>query len=169
MPVLFFLFIVYFNRIKLSVFLYLYVITLVLSAFNVSVLIFKDYLNVSFFDERRSSYLDVSNFDGFYNIGFKPQFVVFNTVFLIVFLLIKKHVYSSKEYIYMLKYYLLSSSLFFMVFQLPYSDRWGIMSWVIIPFLLLPLFKNNNQYKLATFTLLFLTSIFIFFQFAIGK
>jgi hypothetical protein len=141
----------------------LYFLTLVLSIFSVSLLTFKDYIGFLLVDERRSGYFEVEKFSRLYSIGFKPQFVAFNTLFLLFFAYIRKFVYVSEESTQLFKYYLLTSSLFFMVFQLPYSDRWGVMSWVAIPFLLAPLFKVGTGRRLATVTVLLLTAIFLFF------
>ena len=163
-PIMFLLISVYFGRIKLWAYLALYAVTVVISAFNGSILIFKDLFNISALDERRSSYLDAAEFADLYSIGFKPQFVAFNTLFLIIFLLIRKYIFTSDAYEKLLRYFLLCSSLFFMVFQLPYSDRWGVMSWVIIPFLLAPVFRNSNHVRLATAAVLMITVISIFFQ-----
>lgn len=162
-PILIFLLSIYFTRLKIAYYYILYFLTLVLSIFNVSILSFKNYLGFLSFDERRSGYLNTAAFSSLYDIGFKPQFVAFNTFFLLVFIYIKKFIYDSEESAQLLRYFLLASSLFFMVFQLPYSDRWGVMSWIVIPFLLAPLFKVGMKRKLATATVLFLTVIFLFF------
>ena len=163
-PIIFFLIAVYFPKLKLWFYISLYGLSTVLAALSISVLAFKDNFDLGSVDERRSGYLDTSDFSDEYSIGFKPQFVAFNTIFLIIFLLIRKYVLTSKEYDYMLKYYLLSSSLFYMAFQLPYSDRWGIMSWIILPLMLAPLFRDNGKQKFAILTVLFLVSVFVFFQ-----
>lgn len=163
-PIIFFLIAVYFSKLKLWFYISLYSLSTVLAALSVSVLAFKDSFDFGSVDERRSSYLDVSDFTDEYSIGFKPQFVAFNTIFLVIFLLIRKYLITSKEYDYMLKYYILSSAFFYMAFQLPYSDRWGIMSWIILPFLIAPLFRNNGKRKFAILTLLFLIGVFVFFQ-----
>jgi hypothetical protein len=162
-PIVLFFMVLLFNKVKLHYYYGVYLLTLILSAFSISILSFKDYLGFLSFDERRSGYLDVDKWSQLYSIGFKPQFVAFNSIFLILFIYIRKFLYSSEEYSQLLKYYLLSSSLFFMVFQLPFSDRWGIMSWVAIPFLLSPLFKVGGNKRWASVTVLFLTCIFIFF------
>ncbi|TXF77557.1 EpsG family protein [Chryseobacterium sp.] len=162
-PVILFLLVISLRKIRLGYYYFLYFFTLVLSVFSVSILTFKDYIGFLLIDERRSGYLEVAKFSKLYSIGFKPQFVAFNTLFLLFFVYIRKFVYVSDGSTQLFKYYLLSSSLFFMVFQLPYSDRWGVMSWVVIPFLLVPLFKVGTGRRLATATVLLLTAIFLFF------
>lgn len=163
-PVLLYLLIVYFKRIRIIYFYIIYLIAVLSSAVGISFLSFKDYfIGFLLVDERRSGYLDGNDFS--YDIGFKPQFVAFNTIFLILFVYLNK-IQKNEFYSSLLKYYMLISSIFYMMFQIPFSDRWGIMSWCVIPFLFAPMFKvypDKISLK-ATFSIFFLVFIFLFFQ-----
>ncbi len=121
--------------------------------------------NIKDFDERRvESY--VENLGDIFVVGFKPQFVVFNTVFLFIFLFIRKKIGKIPQYEFIFKYYLLISVLFFFSFQMSYSDRWGIMSWIVIPFLIAPIYsKLINIRTIKTSMSFFFIIVYIFFSF----
>lgn len=162
--ILLYLIVFYFKNIKIKYYYFLYAMTVFLAAASMSILSFKDYfLGFLSIDERRSVYLEDNDFD--YSIGFKPQFVAFNTIFLLLFIYLNKRE-KNQGYTNLLKYYIVISSLFFMMFQIPYSDRWGVMSWCVIPFLFAPLFKveKNSVSAKATLSVVFFIFIFIFFQ-----
>lgn len=163
-PVFLYLLVSYFKKIRLFYYYCLYLISVLLSAASISVLSFKDYfIGFLLLDERRGGYLEGN--DSSYSVGFKPQFVAFNTIFLILFIYLNKFE-KNDFYENLLKYYILISAVFYMMFQIPFSDRWGVMSWCVIPFLFAPMFKvyqNRISFR-ATFSVLFLMFIFIFFQ-----
>lgn len=163
-PVLLYLLVAYFKNGRMIYYYAIYTLTVLLSALNVSILSFKEYfIGFLLVDERRGGYLDGNDFS--YSIGFKPQFVLFNSVFLVLFIYLNK-IQEGEFYKGLLKYYIVISSIFFMMFQVPFSDRWGVMSWCVIPFLLGPMFKiyqNKLSFK-ATFSVLFLIAVFVFFQ-----
>lgn len=69
-----------------------------------------------------------------YNIGFRPDFVAYNTFFLILF--IKFSNKKSEKSMFLLKYYIFTSVIFFFNFYIPFSDRFGLLSWLMIPLLL---------------------------------
>lgn len=69
-----------------------------------------------------------------YNVGFRLDFVVFNTFFLLVFIWLKLH--HDLLLNYYVKYYILTSVLFFLWFYIPYSDRIGVFSWNFISVIL---------------------------------
>jgi hypothetical protein len=113
-------------------------------------------------DDRRNSYLLDEGVR--YVVEFKTQFVIFNSIFIIIFALLNR-INKDKKYKYLLKYYILSSVIFFLAFQFPFSDRFGLFSWFFIPLLLTPVFSlNSNKYRLNSLTVLFLILIFIFFN-----
>ena len=163
-PILMYVLVVRLKKINVKYYYYLYVISALLSGINFSILSFKDYfIGLLFIDERRSSYL-IDDFDE-YTVGFKPQFVLFNSIFLILFIYFNK-IEKNDYYTNLLKYYIFMSAIFFMMFQIPYSDRWGIMSWCVIPLLFAPMFKvDESKISIkATSSILFLIFVFIFFQ-----
>jgi hypothetical protein len=163
-PILIYFLVISLKKVPINYFYYLYLISALLAAISFSILSFKDYfIGLLFIDERRSSYLIDDFLD--YTVGFKPQFVVFNSIFLILFFYLNR-IQNNVFYTNLLKYYALISAVFFMMFQIPYSDRWGIMSWCVIPLLIAPIFKvHDNRVSMnSTFIVLFLIFIFIFFQ-----
>ncbi len=100
----------------------------------------------------------------------EDQFVVFNTVFLVILsyisrVVLKYHILLKEEYDILFRYFLVASFVFFMAFQIPYSDRWGLFSWITIPILMAPVFtfsKTNMKFK--TPIVLFFMFIYVFFQ-----
>ena len=170
-PLLLYLFCKLFTkRINIKYFYYLFVLGVIFSAINLGLLNVAPFLNDVLQGSRRSGYLTQSS--EIYSVGFKPQFVAFNTIFLVFIVFIKsklekKHV--SEEmldfYNLLIKYYIVSSFIFFMAFQIPYSDRWGLFSWVVIPILIAPAF--SIQYRIFNKTILsiFFIFIYIFFQY----
>lgn len=74
-----------------------------------------------------------------YRIGFRYDFVLYNTFFLALFL---KFTNWNTRDSFLIKYYILSSVVFFFNFYIPFSDRFGLYSWIIIPLLL---FNTINE------------------------
>lgn len=146
----------------------LYVLCVILSYMNFGLLDISPFIvEILGSDDRRVGYLADDDFG--YNVGFKPQFVLFNTIFLCSALFskakIKKDSWSS-NYGILIRYYILASCLFFMAFQLPFSDRWGLMSWYVIPLLLVPIFSFNHvKISIKIPWIFFLILIFIGFSF----
>ena len=163
-PTVLFLIIVFFKSLKIVYFYIMYLITLLLSSLNLSLLDFLSFLNFLIVDERRSGYVSADAND-VYDVGFKPQIVLFNTFFVIIstYILRYKQV-DSYDYKSVIKFFLAMSSIFFLTFQIPYSDRWGVMSWIVIPFLLSPLYLRTEKLKFATFSTIILIVLFLFFN-----
>lgn len=157
-------FLAIFKKIRLNYYVFLYFISIILSYLSYG--IHQILPNLRGFDERRvESY--VEKFDDIFIVGFKPQFVLFNTIFLILFLSIKDYVKSiNTQYEYVLKYYICISILFFLSFQMSYSDRWGIMSWIVLPYLIAPVFTGSLKMKASrTIFSFFLIMLYVFFSF----
>ncbi|RZT96792.1 EpsG-like putative glucosyltransferase [Ancylomarina subtilis] len=97
-----------------------------------------------------------------YKVGFRLDFYLFNTLFLLVFLALRNSSIAFDRY---LKLYIFLSSVFFLCFHIPFSDRFGIYSWVFIPIVL---FLGTEHYNpkfrfafstLATFMLYFINQL----------
>lgn len=69
-----------------------------------------------------------------YRVGFRWDFFLYNTFFLVVFLVLRRN--GSQVYLGLLKYFVLTSGLFFLSFYIPFSDRIGVYSWIAVPVLL---------------------------------
>lgn len=143
-PVLIFIVSNFFSKDKFFNFLILtYFFMILLSYLNYGFLnistLFMDFLG----GDNRAVYFADDDYG--YQVGFKPQFVIFNTFFLFFSLYVRnglKDIFLEKKYTQLISYYIISSIVLFMAFQLPFSDRWGLFSWVVIPFLVIPLFYS---------------------------
>ncbi|AQY21604.1 EpsG family protein [Riemerella anatipestifer] len=154
------------RKVSIYYFIFLFFIGILLSFLNFGLLDVAPFIiDILGADSRRTTYITNGSSD--YVVGFKPQFVVFNTIFLLFFLKARKKLLNHKwgeNYQVLLKYFLLTSFLFFMAFQLPYSDRWGIFSWISIPVLMLPYFSRGiSVVRFKTPIVLFFIFIYIFF------
>ncbi len=83
--------------------------------------------------------------DTTYRIGFRFDFVLYNTFFLIVFL--KFSNLTNKVDIFLIRYYIITSVIFFLNFNIPFSDRVGLYSWIAIPLLIFNTIKNSYPNK----------------------
>ncbi|QHI27674.1 EpsG family protein [Acinetobacter haemolyticus] len=143
-PILIFIVSIFFSGYKYFNFLVLiYFFMILVSYFNYGFLnispLFLDFLG----EDKRAGYFTDDDYG--YQVGFKPQFVIFNTFFLLLSLYVKNKLkgdFLEEKYTQLVCYYILSSIIFFMAFQLPFSDRWGLFSWIAIPFLVIPLFYS---------------------------
>ncbi|TXK75413.1 EpsG family protein [Mesonia sp. HuA40] len=141
----------------------LYFLGIIMAFNNIGLLNVAPFLENILQNDKRAVYLDV-DFE-LYEVGFKPQFVFFNTIFLGIFFLIRKRLNNTKNYNIFLNYYILSSFIFFMAFQMAFSDRWGLFSWFFIPVLLTPIFVELQKfYKYLMPLSIFLFLIFIYFN-----
>ena len=96
-----------------------------------------------------------------YKVGFRPDFFAFNIIFLIVGLFTfnkLKDKKSRNSYMMILVLYIMLSSYFFLMFPYPFSDRYGVMSWIFIPLLFLPYLRKEINVPLIN-----LFTIFVFF------
>lgn len=114
------------------------------------------------YDPRFDSY--ASGLDSDYIVGFKFQFILFNTCFFLIGLYMYYRL-RTKDYLLLLSYFGISSFVFFMAFQLSYSDRWGIFSWIAMPLLIVPIFEESQKYNRKPLVYIFFFTIFLFFNF----
>lgn len=102
-----------------------------------------------------------------YRTGFRFDFYVFNLFFLLVGLYINKYIIEDKENYRLILYsYILSTSFFILCFMIPFSDRFGLLSWIFIPLIISPILEknlkvNHNIQILLTY-FLFITLYIIF-------
>lgn len=160
-----FLLLIYlFKRISIRWYISLFFLGVILSYLNFSILNISPILEdiLSGLGDTRVSYLDPQ--DSGYQIGFRPDFVLFNTIFLVIFLNIRKSINYNSYYDYLIKFYCLSSFLFFMAFQLNFSDRFGLFSWFVITPLLAPVFRRNYDIKRVLVLLVLLISLYVYFN-----
>lgn len=134
-PIVLFLVISYFDKIEIKYYIAFYILAILLSlvGFGFHAIPFLSEFGGE--DFARLSYSGDTN----YRIGFRFDFVMFNTFFLLFFL--KFTNWNSRDS-YLIKYYILASVVFFFNFYIPFSDRFGVYSWVIVPLLL---FNTINE------------------------
>ena len=119
----------------------------------------------SIYESRLSNYVESDNIVG-YKVGFRYDFFVFNMFFASCgFYLIKckKHAIN-QLYICCFKTYLLLTAVFVLMFNFPYSDRFGVLSWVFIPYIISPFVSNSTLVKKAALPFIVLNVLlFIYF------
>ncbi|SDL77210.1 EpsG family protein [Chryseobacterium taihuense] len=150
-----------------------YFSSIVLAFANFGLLTILPFLsNLNKYDRRIEVYATQET-NELYTVGFKPQFVLFNTLFLMLAYFIRKKIVSKypvteqKKYNSYIIYFTFSSMLFFMAFQIPYSDRIGLLSWIIIPLLMEPLLAyRRHQYATLAWTICIV--LFITFEFILS-
>jgi|GEM_PF-1364799 len=94
-----------------------------------------------------------------YRIGFRPDFVAYNTFFLILFFKIGNMKDLKEQFLF--KYFIITSIVFFFNFRIPFSDRIGLYSWITIPLLLFLTLKNSYNRKHLYFSSLGALGYFI--------
>lgn len=97
--------------------------------------------------------------DTTYKIGFRPDFVGYNTLFLGLFYFFIKT--TNAKGMFLLKIYILTSAIFFFNFYIPYSDRFGLYSWVIIPLLFYNIINESFPKRRLYISTVVLISFFI--------
>lgn len=119
----------------------------------------------SLVNDKFEFYSSVSTFD--YKIGFRIDFFIFNLFFAVVgyyyvTYVLKDDSKESKDYNIIYNMYLYLSGFFFVMFNSGYSDRYGVLSWMLIPLVIAPFFEyqkiKSNVFN--KFTLLLVCFIF---------
>lgn len=114
-------------------------------------------------EDRLQTYtnLEVDN----YRVGFRPDFWLFNTIFLFIGYYTYKHIeklnFEEKFYRKILVCYILLSSFFFLMFSARFSDRFGFMAWMFIPFILLPYADSRKSIGVFNTLSIFFICVFI--------
>lgn len=144
----------------------LYFSGILVSAAGLGILNLAPFLKDFLSGDKYSSYLVTDT--EVYSVGFKPQFVAFNSFFLLIFMFILKKTgkkyFLYEKYRFSFAYYIVASFLFFLMFQIPYSDRFGLLSWIMIPILSTPLFiYRPSIFKIKTPLVILFALIYIFF------
>ena len=115
------------------------------------------------FENRFDSYIEgTENKD--YIIGFRASFFAFNWFFILVGLYIYRKFKTDELHQRILRMFAVLSGIFFLYFNLQYSDRIGLLSWIFIPMLFIPIFEKKKIgafYKV--FTILIFIIVFIYF------
>lgn len=91
-----------------------------------------------------------------YRVGFRIDFVFYNSMFLFLFL--KFGDLNSRLNVFLIKYFIVSSVVFYFNFNIPYSDRIGGYSWLAIPLLLFSTINSSfpkNKYTIMAWVTIF--------------
>lgn len=167
-PIATFIFVGKIKRLSIPVISYIAATILALINFNIYAVLIKIPIINVLVEERLELYFEDK---GDYNIGFRPDFWIFNTIFAVIGIYTYKYAdrmnFNKSIYFRFLISYLFISSYFFLMFGARFSDRSGVLAWIFIPFLLYPYVVINKRIGwLNTFTVfiisVFLASIFKF-------
>ena len=144
-----------FKEIPIKYYLIFYVLAIGLSAAGFG------FHSLSFLASLGNEDLSSLNFTGetTYKIGFRPDFVGYNTMFLVLFFMFIKS--TNFKGIFLLKIYILTSAIFFFNFYIPFSDRFGLYSWVIIPLLFYNIINESFPRRRLYISTVVLISFFI--------
>lgn len=153
-PFVLMLAVTFFNNINIKYYLAFYALAIAATFIGFGFHVF------SFLSELGSQDLQglVYSGDTSYKVGFRYDFVMYNTFFLVLFL--KFTNWNSRD-LFLIKYYILSSAVFFFNFYIPFSDRFGIYSWVIIPLLLFNTINDTFPTKKVFISTIVLISFFV--------
>lgn len=150
--------VIFFKKIKLRSYYLLFALSIAISYLNQSDPLGISGLVASLGDSNNYSVYGELQTD--YSVGFKLQFVAFNTFCLLLAgKLYKSKLYDDDKYQILLKAYVLLSSIFFIFSVIPYSDRVGIYSWILIPYLFMPYLSYNYKYP-KTLAIIGLVALF---------
>lgn len=130
----------YIRNIKYPIFVFILCTFLSILKFNIYAL-FQNIPLISIAD-KMESYSNVDASD--YKIGFRIDFFFFNLLFAIIGYHIYKNTQSSLKY---LSSYFILSGFFFLMFNSGYSDRYGFLSWIFIPLIILPVLNGEKINK----------------------
>lgn len=142
----------------------------ILSVLNINIISFIENIPIisAIFEERNQNYSEVvAN----YKVGFRPDFFLYNYIFILLgyfiyfkFKFIKLE--DKRNYLIILNLFIILSSLFFLMFTQSFSDRYGVLSWQLIPLLFLPFilqYKSKIGFiNIFTIFLFYATISFIF-------
>lgn len=144
-----------FKEIPLKYYLLLYVSAIGLSAVGFG------FHSLSFLASLGNEDLSSLKFTGEteYRIGFRPDFVTYNTIFLILFINFIRR--TNEKGMKLLKIYILTSVIFFFNFYIPFSDRFGLYSWIIIPLLFYNIINESFPRRRLYISTVVLISFFI--------
>lgn len=137
-----------------------------------SVISYSNFINASIIDkitiflpefssDKLATYTEVTD----YRTGFRLDFWFFSLIFVGSFYYYRKHI-NGRLPEALLKLFLLLNSIFILMFFLPYNDRFGLLSYILIPSLAGFIYQNKDAVSKLSFNFffLFLGIYSIFFQ-----
>ena len=152
------------NNIKIAYFVYGICTLLALVNFKANLVLGQiPIVNILVEERLDTYYIDTGN----YRIGFRPDFWLFNSIFAGIGYITLKHIdkfnseFLSKNYKIFFTVYLLLSSFFFLMFSARFSDRFGFLSWMFIPLLLLPYAQSRVKIGVLNTLTVFFICVFL--------
>lgn len=139
--------------IKYYIFFYIMTIGVSIAGFGFHSIPILSSINDGYFE--RLSFAGETN----YRLGFRPDFVLYNTFFLVVVLFLLKN--RSREETFLIKYFMITSAIFYLNFSIPFSDRIGLYSWISLPFLIFTTIRNLSPKKHLYYATLGAAGLFI--------
>lgn len=132
---------------KQNIYIIYYLLATVVSVLNINVIVYLEQIPVigQIFVERASGYDEVI---GNYRVGFRIDFYIYNTFFLMLFIYIYKNMKDEglkSKYAQLIRTYVLLSGYFYLMFSQSFSDRYGVLSWVLVPLLFIPFYQKNEM------------------------
>lgn len=156
------------RRVKLLLLIYFLCTLLALISFDFNMVL----SNIPIVNVLTESRLDVYYNDvGNYTTGFRFEFWLFNTIFAIIGWITLKNIdefklgWMTSNYRIIYTAYMGLSCFFFLMFSARFSDRFGVLSWTLIPFILLPYLQSNKSLRFLNIASIFMLSFAIFLIF----
>ena len=123
---------------KTNVYLFVWVSAVCFSFFAGSVV--KEYfLQIEMFRERSDSYLTgIANAEKFSMIGFRWDFLLYSSLPILQgwYYILKKN-FSNQFYILLLNTYLIANTIWILIIDIPFSNRFAYLSWFLMPLLII--------------------------------
>lgn len=127
------------------------------------ILVYLGFYIFRYFDfELITEFNDIALLASDYKIGFKTSFILFNSFFFFLFWFLGSN--KSKLFDFFYKLFIVLSIIFFQSFNIAFSDRVGLYSWVLIPiiiFTLLEKYEYINKQFIFLFSLLSILNIIV--------
>jgi hypothetical protein len=165
LPILIFEISKFIKNLKIPVFIFILSTLLSIMKFNIYGILQK--IPIISIADKIDSYSNIDSSD--YKIGFRIDFFIFNFLFLVLGYFILKQIKDKRVYLRYLSSYLILSSCFFLMFNSGYSDRYGFLSWIFIPLLIVPVIKGEKINRLISLPTILTLCFFIAIIFYIIK
>lgn len=142
--------------VSIFVYLFIYIISLILSinGYGIDNLGFVQFISI----DKLTLYSN-SKHELVYNIGFRYDFTVYNLFFIVMCGVVGN--FNNKDFRYYYRLFILLSTFFVLSYNIPFSDRIGLYSWFIIPFILYYSFRSFSHERIFIFSWLMLISFFM--------
>ncbi|GEJ46168.1 MULTISPECIES: EpsG family protein [unclassified Chryseobacterium] len=166
-PILIFLMSTRIKNLKVIFFIYVAATVLSLANFNLNELLGKIPVINILVQERLDQYYS-KGVKVAYKTGFRINFFVFNTIFAVIGYYTLKGIENIEEHLKYKRFYvtyMLTSAFFFLMFSAAFSDRFGFLSWIFIPFLMYPYTQTNKKIGVVNLFGVFFICFFLFLMF----